>query len=252
MGVLERFRLDGRVALVTGGSSGIGLTIARALHDVGARVVLCARGAAVLDARAAAIGPGAAACAGDVADRGGLDALAVRAAVPFGAPSIVVHAAGLNRRQPWDQVTNADWDAQLNVMLAAPFFLSQALMPGMRAAGWGRVLLIASLQSARAMPDSIPYGAAKGGVVQLARAMAEAWGGFGVTCNAIAPGFFPTALTAPVFADVRRAEALAARTCVGRNGRDEDLQGAAVFLASPASDYVTGQTVFVDGGFTAR
>lgn len=252
MGVLERFRLDGRVALVTGGSSGLGLAIARALHDAGARVVLCARGTAALQAQAAAIGPGAAACPGDVADRAGLEAMAARAAVPFGPPGIVVHAAGLNRRQPWDGVTAADWDAQIEAMLTAPFFLSRALLPGMRAAGWGRVLLIASLQSVRAMPDSIPYGAAKGGIVQLARAMAEAWGGLGVTCNAIAPGFFPTALTAPVFADPARAAALAARTCLGRNGTDEDLQGAAVFLASPASDYVTGQTLFVDGGFTAR
>lgn len=252
MDVLERFRLDGRVALVTGGSSGLGLAIARALHGAGARVVLCARGTAALEAQAAAIGPGAAACPGDVANRAGLEALAARAAVPFGSPSIVVHAAGLNCRQPWDQVGGAEWDTQVESMLAAPFFLSRALLPGMRAAGWGRVLLIASLQSVRAMPDSIPYGAAKGGVMQLARAMAEAWGGFGITCNAIAPGFFPTGLTAPVFADPLRASALAARTCLGRNGKDEDLAGVAVFLASPASDYMTGQTLFMDGGFTAR
>jgi gluconate 5-dehydrogenase len=122
----------------------------------------------------------------------------------------------------------------------------------MRDRGWGRVLNIASLQSARAMPDSIPYGAAKGGVVQLTRAMAEAWGGSGITCNAIAPGYFPTALTAAVFNDTERAARLAAQTCLGRNGCLEDLQGAAVFLCSPAADYVTGQTLFVDGGFTAR
>jgi gluconate 5-dehydrogenase len=122
----------------------------------------------------------------------------------------------------------------------------------MRARGWGRVLTIASLQSVRAMPDSIPYGAAKGGVAQLTRAMAEAWGGFGVTCNALAPGFFPTGLTAPVFADAERAARLAAQTCLGRNGRLEDLEGAAVFLCSPAADYITGQVLFVDGGFTAK
>lgn len=250
--VLERFRLEGRVALVTGGSSGIGLAIAEALHEAGASVMLAARREAVLAEAVARLGSRAGACAGDVSDREGLARFAERASAGFGPPDIVVHAAGLNARQPWDRVEDAAWDAQIEAMLAAPFFLSRQLVPAMRERGWGRVLNIASLQSARAMPDSIPYGAAKGGVVQLTRAMAEAWGGFGITCNAIAPGYFPTALTAAVFNDTERAARLAAQTCLGRNGRLEDLQGAAVFLCSPAADYVTGQTLFVDGGFTAR
>jgi NAD(P)-dependent dehydrogenase (short-subunit alcohol dehydrogenase family) len=250
--VLARFSLQGRVALVTGGSSGIGLAIAQALHEAGAAIVLCARRPEALAAVAAQLGPRAAACTGDVAQRADLAGIAARAAEPFGAPDIVVHAAGLNARQPWEAVEDAAWDAQVESMLAAPFFLSRHLLPAMRARGWGRVLNIASLQSVRAMPDSIPYGAAKGGVMQATRAMAEAWGRFGVTCNAIAPGFFPTALTAPVFADAERAARLAGQTCLGRNGRLEDLHGAAVFLCSPAADYVTGQTLFVDGGFTAR
>ncbi|WP_337876877.1 SDR family oxidoreductase [Elioraea sp.] len=252
MTVLDRFRIDGRVALVTGGGSGIGRAIAAALHAAGAAVVLVGRREAVLADAARALGGRAAAVAGDVADRSALAALAARAASPFGAPDIVVHAAGLNAREPWQDVTDASWNAQIEAMLAAPFFLSRLLVPAMRDRGWGRILAIASLQSVRAMPDSIPYGAAKGGVAQLTRAMAEAWGRFGITCNAIAPGFFPTALTGPVFADAARAERLAAATCLGRNGRLEDVEGAAVFLCSPASDYVTGQVLFVDGGFTAR
>lgn len=251
MAVLDRFRLDGRVALVTGGGSGIGRAIAGALHAAGAAVVLAGRREAALAEAAGALGAHAAAVAGDVADRRALTAFAGRASAPFGPPDIVVHAAGLNARQPWDEVTDASWDAQIEAMLAAPFFLSRCLVPAMRARLWGRVLTIASLQSVRAMPDSIPYGAAKGGVAQLTRAMAEAWGCFGITCNAIAPGFFPTELTGPVFADAARAERLAAATCLGRNGRLEDLEGAAVFFCSPASDYVTGQVLFVDGGFTA-
>jgi NAD(P)-dependent dehydrogenase (short-subunit alcohol dehydrogenase family) len=250
--VLDRFRLDGRVALVTGGASGIGFAIAEALHGAGASVVLLSRRADALREAVARLGPRAANCAGDVTERGALGALAARASAAFGPPTIVVHAAGLNARQPWQAVDDASWDAQIEAMLAAPFFLSRALHPAMRAAGWGRVLNIASLQSVRAMPDSIPYGAAKGGIAQLTRAMAEAWGRDGITCNAIAPGFFPTALTAAVFADAPRAERLAAQTCLGRNGTLEDLQGAAVFLCSPAAGYVTGQTLFVDGGFTAR
>ncbi|MEO3475734.1 SDR family oxidoreductase [Roseomonas sp. CAU 1739] len=250
--ILTRFSLQGRVALVTGGSSGIGLAIAEALHEAGAAVVLCARRADTLDAAAQRLGPRTATCIGDVARRRDLAGIAARAAEAFGAPDIVVHAAGLNARQRWQDVDDAGWDAQIESMLAAPFFLSRHLVPAMRERGWGRVLNIASLQSVRAMPDSIPYGAAKGGIMQATRAMAEAWGRLGVTCNAIAPGFFPTALTAPVFADAERAVRLAGQTCLGRNGKLEDLQGAALFLCSPAADYVTGQTLFVDGGFTAR
>ena len=117
--------------------------------------------------------------------------------------------------------------------------------------GWGRIINIASLQSTRAFANSAPYGAGKGGVVQLTRAIAQAWSGKGVTCNAIGPGFFPTELTAPVFADAALAAHHAARTAIGRNGELADLHGATIFLASPASDYITGQTLMVDGGYTA-
>jgi gluconate 5-dehydrogenase len=118
--------------------------------------------------------------------------------------------------------------------------------------GWGRIINIASLQSWRAFPDSAPYGAAKGGLLQLTRAIAEKWSRHGITCNAIAPGFFPTPLVAPVFDDPERASRLAAQTAIGRNGRLDDLTGATVFLASDASDYITGQALAIDGGFTAK
>ena len=254
-GVLERFRLDGRVALVTGAGTGIGRALAEALASAGAGVVLCGRRAAALEeARDAITADGGAASilAGDVEKRDGLRALAAAAARPYGAIDIVVHAAGLNRRQHADQVTDAAWDEQIEVMLAAPFFLSRHLVPGMKAKGWGRILNIGSLQSYRAFPHGLAYGAAKGGIVQLTRAMAEAWSADGINCNAIAPGFFATPLTAPIFEDAPRIRELAARTAIGRNGELADLQGVAVFLCSPASDYVTGQTLPVDGGFTAK
>ena len=165
---------------------------------------------------------------------------------------ILVNAAGINLRQPFGEVTPQAWQAQLALHLSAPFFLTQTLAPGMAARGWGRIINIASLQSYRAFDNGAPYGAGKGGIVQLTRAIAQAWGRQGITCNAIGPGFFPTALTAPVFADAALSERHAQQTCLGRNGALEDLQGVTVFLASHASAYITGQTLMVDGGYTAR
>ncbi|KAB7534775.1 SDR family oxidoreductase, partial [Verminephrobacter sp. Larva24] len=165
---------------------------------------------------------------------------------------ILVNAAGSNLRRPFLAVTPESWATELALHLAAPFFLTQALAPGMKQRGWGRVINIASLQSYRALADSAPYGTGKGGVVQLTRAIAREWSMHGITCNAIGPGFFPTALTAAMFANAESARQNAAQTCIGRNGKLTDLYGATVFLASEASAYVTGQTLMVDGGFTAR
>jgi NAD(P)-dependent dehydrogenase (short-subunit alcohol dehydrogenase family) len=250
----ELFSLDGRVALVTGASSGIGRALACTLAEGGASVCLLARRESELEALAGEIharGGRAAAIACDLADRAALAPAVERAVARYGAPDILVNAAGINPRRPIEAVTAGDWDATIELNLSVPFFLAQRLAPAMCARGWGRIVNIASLQSVRAFADGAPYGASKGGVMQLTRALAQAWSRRGVTCNAIAPGFFPTELTAPVFADPERAGAMAARTMIGRNGVLDDLRGTLVYLASRASDYVTGQTLFVDGGFTA-
>ncbi len=249
------FSLQGRTALVTGGNSGLGLAVARALGLAGARLVLCARREAELAAAASALRDEqmqADALPADLAAADAAEQVAARVAALGLSPDILVNAAGVNLRQPFAQVTAEAFDLHMALHLRAPFLLAQKLAPTMAARGWGRVINIASLQSFRAFPDSAPYGAGKGGIVQLTRAMAEAWSRHGVTCNAIAPGFFPTPLTAPVFADAERAARLAAQTCIGRNGRLEDLHGTAVFLASDASAYVTGQVLAVDGGFLAK
>lgn len=250
----ESFNLDGRVALVTGASSGIGREIALALAEAGARVVLVARREAELAAAKAAVetaGGQAATLAADLGDRAALRHCAERASAPFGAPDILVNAAGINLRKTLPEVSDADWDTTLAINLAAPFFLAQALAPAMQARGWGRIINIASLQSVRAFPMSAAYGASKGGVGQLTRALAEALSKDGVTANAIAPGFFPTALTAPVVGNAARWQQMADNTFAKRNGALADLRGTAVYLASRASDYVTGQVLFVDGGFSA-
>ena len=250
----DLFSLDGRVALVTGGSSGIGGAIAAAYAEAGAAVVLVARREPELQGAVDAIraaGGRAAHIACDLANREALFACAARAPELFGAPDIVVNAAGVNVRKPIEEISEADWDAVMRINLDASFFLPQRLAPAMIAKGWGRIVNIASLQSARAFPNTAPYGASKGGVAQLTRAQAEAWSRHGVCVNAIAPGFFATPLTAPVANDPQRWSAMAAKTFAGRNGELDDLRGAAIFLASRASDYVTGQMLFVDGGFTA-
>lgn len=252
---LNNYSLADRVALVTGGSSGIGRAMALALAGAGARVVVMARRAEPLHESVRLIeaqGGQAAALVADLSDLEQLDELVKQAAEPFGAPDILVNAAGLNLRQPVDEISSDTWDQTLNINLKTPFFLARALVPAMKAKGWGRVINIASLQSERAFANSLPYGASKGGVAQMTRAMAEAWSSQGINCNAIGPGFFPTQLTAAVFSDSERTQKLADQTAIGRNGRLEDLDGPLIFLASRASDYVTGQVLYVDGGFTAK
>ena len=252
---MTNFDLTGKVALVTGGTSGIGRRQALALAQAGAAVVLLGRREAQLQEAVAEIetvGGKATALHADLSDRGLLPGIAERAALPFGSIDILINAAGVNFRQPVEEITLESWDKTLNLNLAVPFFLSRELIPAMKAGGWGRIINIASLQSSRAFPNGLAYGASKGGISQLTRAMTEAWSRDGITCNAIAPGFFPTELTAPVYENPELLDKLAAQTTIGRNGVLPDLDGLTVFLASPASDYVTGQVIHLDGGFTAK
>ena len=246
------FDVAGKVACVTGASGGLGRRAATVLARAGAQVVGVARRAEALEDWRREAGGKTAAVARDVGDREGLTDLVRQVCAPFGAPDIVIHAAGLNTRQAADDVTESGWDSTLELNLTMPFFLSQQLVPAMKDKGWGRIVTFASLQSSRAFPGGIAYGASKGGVAQLTRAMAEAWSSHGITANAIGPGFFRTELTAAVFDDAARAARNAAATCIGRNGEVEDLDGPVLFLCSRASDYVTGQVLMVDGGFTAK
>ena len=254
-GYLDRlFSLDGLVAVVTGGSSGIGRAIAGALAHAGARVVVVAREERRLDETVRelrAAGRAAVAISADVGDRDALDKAADAAAGEFGEPDILVNSAGINLRPPLGALTAGEWDLTMAVNLTAPFLLGQRFGPPMAERGWGRIINIASQQATRAFGNSGAYGASKGGLVSLTRSQSEAWASRGVCCNAISPGFVLTPLTAEVGLDPARSAALAARTMTGRNGQAADFEGVAVFLASRASDYVTGQVIFVDGGFSA-
>jgi NAD(P)-dependent dehydrogenase (short-subunit alcohol dehydrogenase family) len=249
----QLYGLGGRVALVTGGSYGLGRAIASALARAGASVVIAARRQAPLRETAEALrgdGCSVEALSADLADRDAVHRLAIEVPGVFGPPDVLVNAAAVNARPHLEDLTAEQWDETLAVNLSAPFLLGQAFGPGMAARGWGRILNIASQQAVRAYGNSGAYGASKAGLTGLTRSQAEAWSSSGVCCNAIAPGVVQTPLTEPIFRDPQRAAAMAARTMVGRNGVAEDFAGVAVFLAGPAARYVTGQTVFVDGGFS--
>ncbi|WP_053852538.1 SDR family NAD(P)-dependent oxidoreductase [Streptomyces sp. NRRL B-24085] len=249
------FSLDGRVALVTGGSSGIGRAIAGALARAGASVVIVARGETELASAVEELtsdGCRAAWVSGDLSTRDGVRTAAQKAAEVFGEPDILVNSAGINLRPPMTELTDEVWDTTMAVNLEAPYLLGQRFGPGMAERGFGRIIHITSQQAHRAFVQSGAYGVSKGGLESLARSQAEAWSPHGVTCNTLVPGFVLTPLNARLADDPEQVASLAARTMTGRNGLPEDFAGAAVFLASAASAYVTGQSVFVDGGLSVH
>jgi NAD(P)-dependent dehydrogenase (short-subunit alcohol dehydrogenase family) len=251
----DLFSLEGQAALVTGASSGIGRHMAATLARAGARVVCVARrrdALAALVSEIEALGGTASSRDADLSREDAIEELAPQAARDFGPPTILVNAAGVNLREPPGAVTWESWNRTLHLNLSVPFFLARTLVPGMTAKGGGAIINIASLQSVRAFANSMPYGASKGGITQLTRAMAEAWSRHGVRANAILPGFFPSELTQPVFDDPAVAQKHAQATAIGRNGELADLDGATVFLASKASAYITGQILPVEGGYLVK
>jgi NAD(P)-dependent dehydrogenase (short-subunit alcohol dehydrogenase family) len=249
MSLHDRFSLAGKTALVTGGSRGLGKAMARGLVDAGARVVVVARSADAVAATADELG-----AIGIAADVTAAPAqLLDDAEAALGAPlDIGLHAAGVQHRQAAEHFDPEQWERLLRINLTAPFALSQELGRRQleRGAG-GSHIFIGSLTSTISMPQISAYTATKSGVYGVARSLSSEWSGRGIRANAIAPGYFRTELTEAVFADADRYAEMLARIPMGRFGDPEELAGAAVFLASDAASYLTGQLITVDGGWTA-
>lgn len=252
--VLDSFRLDGRVALVTGASHGIGEAMAVAFAQAGADVAIAARNEDDLQrvaGRIAGAGRRAAVVPTDVADAPQLHRMVARAAETLGEPDILATVAGTTLRKPILEVTPEEWDRLLNVNLRSVYFAAQAFARRLvdRQAGYGKVINIASMTSYRGFDGSSVYGATKAAVVNLTKMQAVEWAPYGIRANAIAPGWIDTPLTASMTASRRRW--VEEHVPQGRYGTPEELAGMALYLASNASDYCTGQTFAVDGGFTA-
>ena len=250
---LSDFSLENKVALITGGTSGLGKMMALALAKAGAFVwIASSRDNA--DETLQAIkqqGSNGSFLQVDVTSSEGLENIVSQILKESNRIDILVNAAGINLRTSATDLTLDEWQKTIDINLTAPFYLSQIVAESMKRNNWGRIINIASLQSLRAFDNSIPYGASKGGVMQLTRALAQAYSKDGILVNAIAPGFFRTNLTESLFQDPDKLKALANKTMMGRNGEEKDIFGISVFLCSDANSYVTGQTIFLDGGFSA-
>ena len=251
---LTNFSLNNKVALVTGGTSGIGKMMALALARAGAFVWIVSTrdNADETIKEVEALGSQAAFFRVDVTDSNKLEQMLSDIYSVSKKIDILVNAAGINLRIPAEDLSLDDWQKTININLTAPYYLSQLVVKKMKENQWGRIINIASLQSLRAFDDSIPYGASKGGVMQLTRALAQSYSKHGILVNAIAPGFFNTKLTESLFKDPKKLQTLAGKTMINRNGEERDLFGISVFLCSDANSYITGQTIFLDGGFTAQ
>jgi NAD(P)-dependent dehydrogenase (short-subunit alcohol dehydrogenase family) len=250
----ELFSLDGRVALVTGASGGIGRALAHGLAMAGARVALTGRSVDMLAAAQREIaedGGDSAVFPADISELTSIDPLVQSVLDRFGQVDILVNCAGINKREPIAEVEPDTYEKIMDVNLRAAYFLSQAVLPSMRERGGGKIVNIGSINTTFGLGTVSVYGMAKAGLAQMTRVMAVEWASHNIQVNCLCPGFIKTELTMPLWEDEHRRTWVLDRVPIRRPGLPSDLVGMAIYLAARASDFTTGQTLYVDGGFLA-
>lgn len=256
MNVLDKFQLNNRTALITGGSRGLGRMIATAYAEAGARIVIVSRD---LDSAQAAASELTAqfnrpmsAFACDVSQPAQVESLFSSVTESVSDVDILLHCAGLNKRGPIQDLTASDWDDVVDTNLKAPFLLNRCFGPAMAARGWGRIIHMGSILSLAGIAGRTPYASSKAGLLGLTRVLAMEWAAQGVTVNALCPGVFATDMNLELTRDPVKYNEFIQKIPMGRWGQLDEIIAPALFLASPASSYMTGQTLVIDGGWTAQ
>lgn len=253
---IHLFRMDGQSALVTGGSKGLGLAMAAGLASAGANLALVSRTAEECRSAAAALaaqfGVQAVGILADVTQEQDCERVARECHETIGDPSILINSAGINIRGPIDALTLEQFEQVQSTNVRGPWLMTRAVLPAMKRRGYGRILHIASTLGLVGLANRTPYATSKGAVVQMTRAMALELAPWSITCNAICPGPFLTEMNQPIASTEEAKTQIVGATALGRWGELHEIQGAAIYLSSPASSYVTGSMLVVDGGWTAR